>query len=208
MLYHCLTGESPLTETRDRMARLNVTRLKEIVPLGHVAPELPHNLVALVHKAIEFDPTKRYQTAAQMHQELRAMVERLEAGDTETLPRSLAPTPAGADDEISNEGEGHSVMLIESKMEFQNLIRDKLKKRGYRVLVYSDPERALSRFRADEDRPAECVIFSAPELGGAALDGFNKLGEDPHTADMPAILLVDRKQQFIIRHAKTAPSAS
>ncbi|MCC6508540.1 MAG: serine/threonine protein kinase, partial [Pirellulaceae bacterium] len=26
MLYHCLSGESPLTETRDRMARLNVSR--------------------------------------------------------------------------------------------------------------------------------------------------------------------------------------
>ena len=205
MMYHCLSGESPLSETRDRMARLNVTRLKEIKPLGVAAPELPHNLIALCHKALEFDPTKRYQTAAQMHQDLRAMIERLEAGDTQTLPKSLAPPDPTADDEISNEGAGHSVMLIESKMEFQNLIRDKLKKRGYRVLVYGDPERALSRFRADEDRPAECVIFSAPELGGAALDGFNKLGEDSHTADIPAILLVDRKQQFVIRHAKTGP---
>lgn len=205
MLYHCLTGESPLSETRDRMARLNVTRLKEIKPLGHVAPDLPHNIVALCHKALEFDPTKRYQTAAQMHQDLRSMIERLESGDTMTLPKNLAPPDPNADDEISNEGAGHSVMLVESKMEFQNLIRDKLKKRGYRVLVYSDPERALSRFNADEDRPAECVIFSAPELGGAALDGFNKLGEDPHTTDIPAILLVDRKQQFVIRHAKTGP---
>lgn len=50
-----------------------------------------------------------------------------------------------------------------------------------------------------------CDLYRAPELGGAALDGFNKLGEDPHTADMPAILLVDRKQQFVIRHAKTGP---
>ncbi len=205
MLYHCLSGESPLSETRDRMARLNVSRLREIKPLGQVAPELPLNLIALCNKAIEFDPTKRYQTAAQMHQDLRAMADRLEAGDTETLPKSLAPPDPTADDEISNEGAGHSVMLVESKMEFQNLIRDKLKKRGYRVLVYSDPERALSRFSADEERPAECVIFSAPELGGAALDGFNKLGEDPQTADMPAILLVDRKQQFVIRHAKTGP---
>jgi hypothetical protein len=49
------------------------------------------------------------------------------------------------------------------------------------------------------------LIFSAPELGGSALDAFNRLGEQAHTADMPAILLVDRKQQFIIRHAKTGP---
>ncbi len=205
MLYHCLSGESPLTETRDRMARLNVTRLKEIPPLAKVAPDLPHNVIALCHKAMEFDPTKRYQTALHMHQELRALIERLEVGDTQSVPKSLAPPDAAGDEEISNEGTGHTVMLVESKLEFQDLIRDKLKKRGYRVLVYSDPDRAIARFSADDERPAECVIFSAPELGGSALDAFNKLGEDPHTADLPAILLVDRKQQFIIRHAKTGP---
>lgn len=205
MLYHCLGGESPLTETRDRMARLNVSRFREVRPLGQVAPEIPKNVTALVQKAMEFDPTKRFQTAAQMVQELRAMIERLEAGDTQTVPRTLAEGDAGPEEEISNEGAGHTVMLVESKLEFQDLVRDKLKKRGYRVLVYSDPERALARFTAGGERPAECLIFSAPELGGSALDAFNKLGEDAHTADMPAILLVDRKQQFIIRHAKTGP---
>lgn len=203
MMYHCLSGESPLTETRDRMARLNVSRLKEIRPLAQIAPGVPKNVTALCQKAMEFDPTKRVQTAAQMVQELRGMINRLEAGDTQTVPRTLAAGDAGPEDEISNEGEGHTVMLIESKLEFQNLIREKLKKRGYRVLVYSDPERALSRFSEGEDRPAECVIFSAPELGGSALDAFNRLGENTHTADIPAILLVDRKQQFVIRHAKT-----
>ncbi|MGN6545910.1 MAG: protein kinase domain-containing protein [Aureliella sp.] len=205
MLYHCLSGVSPLTETRDRMARLNVSRFREVQPLGQLAPELPLNLLAYCQKAMEFDPTKRFQTAALMGQELRALIERVQAGDTETVPRERAPGEAAGDEEISNEGAGHSIMLVESKIEFQNLIRDKLKKRGYRVLVYSDPERALARFAAGEDRPAECVIFSAPELGGAALDAFNRLGSDSHTADMPAILLVDRKQQFVIRHAKTGP---
>ena len=93
-------------------------------------------------------------------------------------------------------------MLVESKIEFQDLIREKLKKRGYRVLVISDPSRALARFSPDEDPPADCVLFSAPELGTAALEAFNQFGEDPHTADIPAILLVDRKQQFVIRGAK------
>ncbi len=92
-----------------------------------------------------------------------------------------------------------------SKMEFQDLIREKLKKRGYRVLVISDPDRALARFSPDEEPPADCVLFSAPELSGAALDAYNQFGTDTHTADIPAILLVDRKQQFIIRNAKGGP---
>lgn len=205
MLYHCLSGESPLTETRDRMARLNVSRFREVRPLIYVAPEVPKNVSALCQKSMEFDPTKRFQTATQMLAEIRAMIARLEAGDTQTVPRTLGDGDAGPEEEITNEGAGHSVMLIESKIEFQNLIRDKLKKRGYRVLVYSDPERALARFSSGEERPAECVIFSAPELGGSALDAFNRFGEEPHTAELPAVLLVDRKQQYIIRNAKTGP---
>ncbi|MFO1062583.1 MAG: serine/threonine-protein kinase [Pirellulales bacterium] len=204
MLYHCIAGESPLTETRDRLARLNVTRFREIKPLSQIVPNIPMNILAFVQKSIEFDPTKRFQTAAQMHGELRSLIERLEVGDTETIVKAPA-APAVHDEEISNEGTNHSVMLIESKMEFQNLIREKLKKRGYKVLVYSDPDRALARFTPDEDLPAECVIFSAPELGGAALDAFNRFGEMEHTANLPAILLVDRKQQFVIRNAKTGP---
>jgi PleD family two-component response regulator len=111
--------------------------------------------------------------------------------------------PAAAD--AATEGANKTVMLVESKIEFQDLIRDKLKKRGYRVLVISDPQRALDRFNAEEDPPADCVLFSAPELSSAALDAFNKFGTDSHTAEIPAILLVDRKQQFIIRNAKVGP---
>ena len=37
MLYHILTGHSPLTETRDRMARLNVSRFREVPHILRVA---------------------------------------------------------------------------------------------------------------------------------------------------------------------------
>ncbi|MEZ6078259.1 MAG: hypothetical protein R3C56_22055 [Pirellulaceae bacterium] len=111
--------------------------------------------------------------------------------------------PAAAD--AATEGANKTILLVESKLEFQDLIREKLKKRGYRVLVISDPDRALARFIPDEDPPADCVLFSAPELSSAALDAFNEFGTQAHTAHIPAILLVDRKQQFIIRNAKVGP---
>lgn len=203
ILYNCLSGVSPLTETRDRMARLNVSRFREVRHINQLEPDLPQNVAALCQKSMEFEPAKRFQTAGQMLHEIRMVIDRLEAGDTITVPTAVANEVP--EDEISNEGNGHTVMLIESKVDFQNLIREKLKRRGYRVLVYSDPDRALSRFQPGEERPAECVIVSAPELGGAALEAFNRLGDEPTTAELPAILLVDRKQQFVIRHAKTGP---
>ncbi len=206
MMYHILSGESPLTETRDRLARLNVSRFREVPHLNKVAPEVPNNVAAIVHKALEFDPSKRYQTPTEALEDIRTTLERLESGDTVTPARIAAGKPLdSASQEAATEGADKTIMLVESKIEFQDLIREKLKKRGYRVLVISDPGRALARFAPDEDPPADCVLFSAPELASAALDAFNQFGEDAHTANVPAILLVDRKQQFIIRNARVGP---
>ncbi len=206
MLYHVLVGAPPLTETRDRMARLNVSRFREVPHINKIAPDIPLNVAAIVHKAMEFDPTKRYQTPDEILQDINATLARLEAGDTLTTARIAAGKKDDPDVlDAATEGANRTIMLIESKIEFQDLIRDKLKKRGYRVLVISDPGRALSRFVPEEDPPADCVLFSAPELSSTALDAFNQFGSDPHTAHIPAILLVDRKQQFIIRNAQVGP---
>ncbi len=41
MLYHMLSGKPPLTETRDRIQRLNVTRFTQIRPIHEVVPDSP-----------------------------------------------------------------------------------------------------------------------------------------------------------------------
>ena len=205
MLYQSLTGVPPLTETRDRIARLNVSRFREVTHINKVDPDIPSNVASIVHKAMEFDPTKRYQTPKEVLDDINLTLERLERGDTNTTPANVSGEKANPQADASTEGLGKTVMLIESKIEFQDLIREKLKKRGYRVLVIGDPARALARFDPEDDQPADCVLFSSPELGSAALDAFNEFGEAEHTAKIPAILLVDRKQQFIIRNAKIAP---
>jgi PleD family two-component response regulator len=110
------------------------------------------------------------------------------------------------DDELpTNEGEGYVVMLVESKAGLQNAVRERLKSRGYRVLVISDPNRALSRFGADEEPPADCVIFGASELGTLAVQAFNKFASDEHTREIPSILLVDQRQSQIIGEASRGP---
>ncbi len=201
ILYHCLVGDAPMPETKDRFARLNTARFQEIRLLSQAAPEVPMNVASVCHKAIEYDPTRRYQTAAQMLADLEATIKKLEAGDTHSSA-TASSVEESADEDASNEGNNRTIMLVESKTEFQDLIRDKLKKRGYRVLVFGDPARALSRFIPDLEPPADCIVISAPELGAAALDAFNKLVADEHTKNIPAVMLVDRKQQFVIQNAK------
>ena len=117
-----------------------------------------------------------------------------------------AETAHHDDDEMpTNEGEGYVIMLVEARAGLQNAVRERLKSRGYRVLVISDPNRALSRFSVDEEPPADCVIFGASELGMLAMEAFNQFGVDAHTAEIPAVLLVDQRLDQIVQGANSGP---
>ncbi len=205
ILYHIISGVSPLTETRDRMARLNISRFREVKPLGSLEPNCAAVALQICQKAMEVDPEKRYQSPWLMMADIQDAIRKLEAGDKYAMTGIMTKEAVmPIDPEAAQEGRGHSVMIVESKPDLQNLMREKLKNRGYRVLVYSSPDRAMERFASGE-LPAECVVFSAPELGNSALDSFNQFGTDEHTKHLAAILLVDEKQQHIVRNALTGP---
>ncbi|MCU0709849.1 MAG: serine/threonine-protein kinase [Pirellula sp.] len=170
-----------------------------------VAPGLPDFVYAICNKAMEFQPDKRYQTPGQMLADVEAAIKRIQN------PESAVPVAVGGSTDVEHidpeeqmEGQGKTVMIIESKAELQDLLREKLKKRGYRVLVFSDPERALARFSPEETIPADCVVLCAVDLGNHALEAFNTLVQQEHTKNIPVIMLVDPKQQHIIRGANTS----
>lgn len=210
MLYHMTSGRPALTETRDRLARLNVSRFHEVKPLHELVPDSPPLLNHIVSKAMEVDPEKRFQSAAAMQSEIKKAIDKIQRGDTsrrsdmadgEILPQHYD------DDEIGNdEGEGRVVMLVESQPTLQNAVRDRLKSRGYRVLIISNPNRALERFAVGESPPADLVIFSAAELGNLALEAHNLFAANEHTAEIPTVLLADRRQERIIREARRGPN--
>jgi serine/threonine-protein kinase len=207
MFYHMLAGRPALTETRDRLARLNVSRFQDITPIQEYVSGLPGIVTQLLGKMMEFSPDKRIQSAAALQAEIKRVIDLLEKGPEKV--REEGPVDLGGqyeDDEApTNEGEGYVVMLVESKANLQNAIRERLKSRGYRVLIIQDPNRALARFEPGDDPPADCVIFSAAELGSLALEAYNRFADDEHTAEIPSILLVDRRQARIIAEAKRGP---
>jgi serine/threonine-protein kinase len=96
-------------------------------------------------------------------------------------------------------------MIVESKTEMQDVLRDRLKKYGYRVLVFSDPRRAINRFTEDITQTADCVIFCTQYLGAPSLEAFNEFGSREATKDIPAVLFVDPKQPHLIKAAQLAP---
>ena len=203
MMHHILSGRPPLIETRERSQRLNVSRFMEIPHLGELVKDLPESVYTICSKAIEFDPEKRYQTPGQMLTDIQQAIRKLE-NPNEALRRENRHEIVLANEEDAKEGQGKTVMVVESKQELQDLLREKLKKRGYRVLIYSDPERAISKFSPDETMVADCLVVCAADLGSDALEAFNKFATDDHTKEIPAIMLVDPKQTHIIRGAKTS----
>jgi serine/threonine-protein kinase len=201
ILYNVVSGKPALVETRDRLQRLSVSRFLEIPPLNTVAPDLPDSIYAICNKAIEFDPEKRYQTPGQMLADIQSAIRNFDAPSNDSrLPQHDV---ISINEEEAKEGQGKTVIVVESKQELQDILREKLKKRGYRVLIYGDPDRALSKFAPGESMPADCVVLCAPDLGNLALAAFNTFSEQEHTRNVPVVMLVDPKQQHIIRGAKT-----
>jgi PleD family two-component response regulator len=211
MLYHMLSGRSPLSETRDRIKRLSVARYRDVKPLGQLVPNVPNYVIAFINKAMDLKPERRYQTPSEMMEDLNKILKRVKAGDKGVLVTREATEPEAPDDStpvndtpLEREGEARTIMLVERSVNMQDTIRKALKKRGYRVLVFGSPSRAFQRFEDHlEPEPlADCIIFSAGDLGGEAVDAFNKFGEAESTRSIPAILLVNRSDKEQIRRAK------
>jgi len=200
--YHMLTGVLALYETRDRQKRLAPSRYLNIDPVSKVAPELPRSVVNVVQKALETNPDRRYQTPGEMLLELKMAAKRLEMGDESAAGEIRSKLAEKQEAQIAKQFEGHNrtVMVIESNTEMQNVLRDRLKKYGYRVLMISDVQRAMGRF-SEESQAADIVVFSAIDMGYSALDAFNEFAENKHTQEIPAILLVKERQKKIREEA-------
>ena len=199
MLYAMLSGHAPLIDTRDRIQRMSIERFRNVIPISKWIPDLPSPVAGVVHKAMELNPDRRYQNPSELLKDLKKAAKRVEDGEV----RPVRNPERGFDRTITDEGKSRRVMIIESRVPMQDLFRKKLKERGYRVLVFGHPDRAIQRFEDDEE-VAECVIFCASDLGVQALEAFNQFGKNELTQRIPAILFVDQNQQALVEQAKVA----
>lgn len=86
-------------------------------------------------------------------------------------PDPTPETPVAAE---AREPARPTLLCVEAQAEIQDALRKSLAKRGYRVLLIADAERAAERFR---DGPTDLVLFDLDGLGSDALR---------HLADMRA----------------------
>lgn len=205
--YNMLIGRWPLSEPRDRNQRLGKRRFIEVLPVQDVDKTIPRCVAVVVNKAMQLNPDRRYQTPSEMlfdlglaHRELsgeaveeRQLAARIEEQTVqETVAEETAPTTQ------------LGVLVVEANIKMQDIFREGLKRAGYRVLIVSDPQRALERL-AYEPQVAQCVVINAQDIGQPAVDAFNRLDEIEAIAGKPAILLLDQSQTYLLDDIKTGP---
>jgi serine/threonine protein kinase len=206
--YHMLTGKAPWPETRDRIRRLSKQRFQDVLPVKKMDPTVPHCVALVVNKAMMLDPARRYQNPSIMLNDLGIAYRRLNE-----IAQATSDKPSPDDTKIEGGDSSPSlpycplqdrtVMIVESDGQMQDVFRKGFKKAGARVLLTSDPRRALDRL-TQAARIADCVVVNAELIGQPAVDLFNDLAENSDTASIPALLLLGENQQKWRDLAKTA----
>jgi len=205
--YHLLTGKPPLSETKDRIQRLSKSRFHDVTPIHKLEPGLPRAVVHTVNKAMALEPDKRYQSPSEMLVDLKIalakMHEPAEAMDAESeqaMEERMQAERQKMAALLIPEAQKRTLMFVESNVQFQDTIRELLKKTGYKVLVTRDPGFAARRLAADA-QALDGVIFSTGELGAAALEAFNALAASDATRDVPAVLLLGEGHGALLKKA-------
>lgn len=196
IFYQMLTAHPALPDNRDR-AQAGKARYQDIKPILELVPSLPLPFTMVVNKALEFDPEKRYQSASDMLLDLKLAIKRVKGAKEGKAAGQELHSNEGLDEQ----GQPRKLMIVEADVKMQDMLRELFKKNGYRVLVSSDPERALSRFFQDP-QAADIVLMTTGTNGRAALDAFNRFGQEAATRDLPAVLLLDQSHHHWAEHAK------
>jgi serine/threonine-protein kinase len=157
---------------------------------------------------------RRYQTPQEMLMDLKTLLQRMQvAGErAASIERKdpaaavAAATPGGGSTSMGRPMpiDQKAVMVVESNLAAQDAFRTGLKRSGYRVLLTSDPYRAITRFEENE-RVADCVIFCSGDIGDSCLDAFNQFGQSETTRNVPALLLLGADQSSWKEQAVLAP---
>ncbi len=185
--YELLTGKPPYPPTRDRQERKRFGRYRDIKPIRSVDPAIPASVESIVRQLMQVNYRDRYQTPAAVLGDLRAVMPELLSSDSANGRASstgpVADDPLLADDtatslygsDTSGEDSGSysgrtlkrtlpTILCVEDRPKHQDALRDYFTRHGCRVLLLTDPQRALMRMASD---PPEALVLNADVIGEA-----------------------------------------
>jgi serine/threonine protein kinase len=154
VFYEMVTGRSPLAMTKDRHARMRKQRFEEVQPLRAGEIAAPPSVYQLTETMMTLDPQRRYQTPSQLLDAVRAARREVGAGKAGGRPAT------------------RTLFIVEGNQKMQNMLREKFRDQGFRVLLSADPMRALDRFR---QQPYDALIVDGASAGEEGLLIFERI---------------------------------
>lgn len=154
--YQILCGRPPLKMTRNPRERMLRERFSNMTPIAPIEVGGQLDVIRLVESMTSLNPQERFQTPSQLLEAVREVRAKMEGKATKGKEQASQRT----------------LFLIEKDETLQNVLRDKLKQQGFRVLIAADPIRALERFR---QKPYEFLIADAGTVGEEGLLFFERI---------------------------------
>ena len=187
IFYELLTGIPPYPPTRNIAERKQSSRYRHVRSLRQVDPSLPPAIVAVVTRLMEIHPQSRYQTPAEVVQDLRAIVgdrgATQDSGEVKTSADHSASVP--------------TLLCVENRLKQQDSLREYFNKHGYRVLLLRDIERALKRIESD---PPQAIVLMADSLSDdddEACTAYSKTISRCRKSGTPLVLVLAKKHREI-----------
>jgi CheY-like chemotaxis protein len=100
-----------------------------------------------------------------------------------------------------------SIFIVEKDERLQDLLRDKFKEKGYRVLIAGDPARALDRFRK---QPFDILVVNGGTTGEDGILVFERLMTEANRKNIPCVgvLMLAEEQKGWMEKINSVPSTS
>lgn len=187
--YEILSGRSPMEMTKDKHARMQRERYTSIPPLTQADVQAPPSLFRLIETMMSLDTNIRYQTPSQLLDAIRDVRRELEGkarGETSTVK---------------------TLFLVEKDEGLQDVLREKLREMGFRVLIAGDPQRAVDRFR---QAPFDVLIVDAGTTGENGILVFEKIRGDAARAGLACagVLMLAQDQRDWKKRVEPRPNTS
>jgi eukaryotic-like serine/threonine-protein kinase len=164
--------------TREARARMQRHRFEITNLLRRDDPDLPPPIFSLLDRMVRFDPNERFQTYDQLLDTIRQVKVEMEGG------QRLSASASGP----------KTVFVVEQNPKFQDAFRDRLKARGYRVLISINASQAVSRY---QQQPYDALIVNCVTADRPGLDAYERVLREAELKrmDCAGILIVSKDQE-------------
>jgi eukaryotic-like serine/threonine-protein kinase len=188
--HEMVTGRPLLNPVKDARARMLRHRFEIDGQLRRDDPDLPPPILSLLTRMVAFDPAHRFQTYEQVLDAIQQVRAEVEGG-------ASARAAAGP----------KTVFVVEGNAKFQDAFREKLKARGYRVLISINAGQALARFL---QQPYHALIVDCATGDRTGLEAFEKVlrEADLKRQDCAGLLLLSKDQEHWAESLEQFPKAA